>query len=97
MTQQKTALDDKEIRGVSFSMLRVVVGGILIIVGSIFTSYLGLVKGQNSIDYKIEMIDSKVDQNNKFHELQLSTLDIEIKRLAVEIKDLNRRVDGIQK
>jgi hypothetical protein len=91
-----TSLEQKEIRGISFSLIRASVIGIATIIFSVLLTYFNLRAGQNRVESSIQEIHMQIETNSKLTDLKLKTLEIEVNRQAVELQALTQRVNAMK-
>lgn len=84
-----TTIEDKEIRGITVKILFTIIISVVTIVTSILGSYFSL---SNAISNQSE----KVEQNNKYFDLKISTLENEVKKQQIEITDIYNRINKVK-
>lgn len=93
MTTPKTPLEEKEIRGVNLNTLRTYFVGIIIIVGTVLGSFYGVINGQSKLEYSMNELRIEVQSSNKINGVQLDVLRADIKRIDLQIKEIDERLN----
>lgn len=84
-------IEEKEIRGLNVGTARTYLTGIIIVVLSIAGSFYGITNSQTRMEGKINEIKVQVESNTKINSIQIDALSLEIKRIDIEVKQLESR------
>ena len=93
MTTQKTLpIEEKEIRGINFGTLRHYIVSVVIVVASVVSSYFGIKSGQDRISNELNVLKTEVQSNSKINSLKIETIQADIKRIDIQLKELDTRL-----
>ena len=90
--QKQTPIEEKEIRGLNVGTLKHYIISVIITVASIVSSYFGIKSGQDRISNDLNVLKNEVQSNSKINSLKIETIQADIKRIDIQLKELDTRL-----